>query len=110
MMSKLGYREGNANRRRGGLLPIVLVGLAGYVVWRQRDALGDLLQSLTADAGSAGAASTEPEQVPDDYDWNRPSVFNSTAMAGPKEGAGATVGYPGGTMGTDPGTQGEGAQ
>ncbi|WP_419815475.1 hypothetical protein [Glacieibacterium sp.] len=105
-MSRPSYREGDANRKRGGLLPGVLVGVAGYVLWRQRDALGEWLQSFAGDA-SPDAAS---EQVPDDYDWNRPSVFNSTAMAGPKEGAGATVGYPGGTMGTDPGTQGEGAQ
>jgi hypothetical protein len=95
----------------GKAMPLALIGLAGYVLWNQRDRLNQLVQSLTAGT-NGGAAETSPpaEQVPDDYDWNRPSVANSTAMAGPMNGAGDPRGLDGGSMGTDLGTQGEGAQ
>ena len=105
------YRVGGAMPRPKGVVakttPIALIGVIGYVLWNQRERLNDFFQSLAAKpAGDAGATT---EQVPADYDWNRPSVANSTAMAGPVNGAGETRGIDGGSMGTDLGTQGEGA-
>ena len=111
---------GKMRRAARKTVPLGLLGLAAYALWQKRDAITEFAQKLKTQAKAGGAgtggtfstasAAATPEQVPADYDWNRPSVFNSTAMAGPEEGAGATVGYPGGTLGTDPGTQGEGAQ
>jgi hypothetical protein len=98
-----------ARRMTSKALPLALVGLAGYALWNQRDRLGGLMQSLAAKPDGDTGASKAGEQVPDDYDWNRPSVANSTAMAGPVNGAGEARGLDGGSMGTDLGTQGEGA-
>lgn len=110
------YRVGDAgpaSRARrattSSAVPIILLGLAGYVLWNQRDRLNQLIESFTADRDDSKGVSDTAEQVPDDYDWNRPSVANSTAMAGPVNGAGEPRGLDGGSMGTDLGTQGEGA-
>lgn len=118
-MGKTRYRveentpAGMAKRSAGKALPLALIGLAGYFAWQKRDQLGGLAQQLKDKF--AGAQNGEPggnggtETIPDDYDYSRPSVFNSTAMAGPQGGAAGTTGLAGGTMGTDLGTQGEGA-
>ena len=93
-----------ARRAASKAAPLALLGLFGYALWTQRERLNGVLQSLTAKADAPAA-----ETIPDEYDWNRPSVANSTAMAGPVNGAGEPHGLDGGSMGTELGTQGEGA-
>ena len=109
---------GMAKRKAKAALPVALLGLGAYAAWQKRDQLGDWLQQLKSKAGGQQGQSTGrndsgsgcADATPSDYDPSRPSVFNSTAMAGPRDGtAGATSGLDGGTMGTDLGTQGEGA-
>lgn len=106
---------GMAKRKAGAVLPVALLGLGAYALWQKRDQVGGWLQQLRDKldglAGGSTGQTALTETIPDDYDPNRPSVFNSTAMAGPRDGAaGATSGIDGGTMGTDLGTQGEGAR
>lgn len=107
------YRATSQLPTKGGMakgLPLALLGIAGLALWQNRDKLGGVVQDLKARFGANGGSKILPEVVPADYDYNRPSVFNSTAMAGPIDGAGEPHGLDGGTMGTDLGTQGEGAR
>lgn len=105
---------GNMKRAAKGL-SLALLGIAGLALWQNRERLGSLVQDLAdrfgANGGGNGASrAMKPEVIPEDYDYNRPSVFNSTAMAGPRgDAVGAASGLDGGSMGTDLGTQGEGA-
>lgn len=114
-MGKTRYRvedntpAGMAKRKAKSALPIALLGLGAYALWQKRDEVGGWVEQLKSKLGGAnGSRSASTETIPDDYDYNRPSVFNSTAMAGP-QGATSGNGIDGGTMGTDLGTQGQGA-
>lgn len=101
-----------AGRKVRSALPIALLGLSAYALWQKRDQVGGWVEQLKSKLGTAssGGQPTPAEVIPDDYDYNRPSVFNSTAMAGPRgDAAGAAAGIDGGSMGTDLGTHGEGA-
>ena len=108
----------NVNRNRGMSsggprgLPLALLGLAGIALWKNRNRLSELAQQFKGklDERMGGSAAPRAETVPDDYDYTRPSVFNSTAAAGPLDGAGEPRGTDGGSMGTDYGTQGLGAR
>ncbi|TRW17003.1 hypothetical protein [Glacieibacterium frigidum] len=114
-MSKTRYRvEDNtpaamARRKAKAVLPVALLGLGVYALWQKRDEVGGWIEQLKSKLdGLNGGQAAPVEVIPDDYDYSRPSVFNSTAMAGP-QGTTAGSAIDGGTMGTDLGTQGEGA-
>lgn len=115
-MGKTRYRvenntpAGMAKRKAKAALPVALLGLGAYALWQKRDEVGGWIEQLKSKLGglNGGGEAAPTETIPDDYDYSRPSVFNSTAMAGP-QGATAGNGIDGGSMGTDLGTQGEGA-
>ena len=106
--------RGTNRSMRGGArgLPLALLGLAGIALWKNRDRLGDLAQQLKGkfDERIGSGTSSRTETIPDDYNYGRPSVFSSTAMAGPTDDIGESRGIEGGSMGTDYGTQGFGAR
>lgn len=113
-MGKTRYRvedntpAGMAKRKAKSALPVALLGLGAYALWQKRDEVGGWIEQLKSKLDGLTGGQAPAEVIPDDYDYNRPSVFNSTAMAGP-QGATSGTGIDGGTMGTDLGTQGEGA-
>ena len=107
------YRTTPQVSTKGGMakgLPLALLGIAGLALWQNRDKLGGVLQDLKTRFGANGGSKVLPEVIPADYDYKRHSVFNSTAMAGPDDGAGGLYGSDGGTMATDLGSYGEGTR
>ena len=107
------YRATSQRPSKGGMakgLPLALLGIAGLALWQNRDKLGGVFQDLKTRLGANDGSKVLPEVVPADYDYGRPSVFNSTAMAGPDDGLDGSYGFEANPMGSDLGTRGEGVR